>query len=277
MAKNRIVNTRFWSDQWVRQKLNPLDRYLFLYFLTNEHTNICGIYELTVETISFETGIDKQDLLKSMFPRLKPKVVYKSGWIIMPNFVKHQNQNSPTIKAGIEAELKKCPDEIIRVAIDYGYPIQALSHFNFNSNSNLNPNPNKSADTPKEKRKDQIIVDYLFFLKGWNLKDSSPERKRPYQGYLRAASELIGLCEDDVEEAKQCLKKVADWAISRELDWGIETVFKKWYDLDVLKPKEKKQYYQGNRVFEMGGAKYVLMPNGEKLKFAGKLSELTYK
>src|SRR6185369_4096429 len=72
VAKQRFVNTKFWSDKWVRQKLNPLDRYLFLYFLTNEHTNICGMYELPIETMAFESGLDKEDLMRSFLPRLKP-------------------------------------------------------------------------------------------------------------------------------------------------------------------------------------------------------------
>jgi len=39
---------------------------------------------------------------------------------------------------------------------------------------------------------------------------------------------------------------VANWAKSRNLDYSIETVFKKWLELDKLKPKEiiKKPYYK---------------------------------
>ncbi len=70
---------------------------------------------------------------------------------------------------------------------------------------------------------------------------------------------------------------MADWAGSRDLDWGIETVFKKWYDLDHLRPKEKKPHYRGNRVFKMNGKDYVLMPNGEKLEFAGDKKDFIYK
>ena len=73
MAKTRMVNTRFWNDSWVR-KLNSLDRYLFLYLLTNEHTNICGIYELPIGTMAYEIGIDERDLERTMLKRLKPKV-----------------------------------------------------------------------------------------------------------------------------------------------------------------------------------------------------------
>jgi hypothetical protein len=76
----RSVDTRFWVDGWVR-KLNPLDRYLFLYFLTNTHSSWCGVYELDLTMIAFETGIEERELTNSMLPRLSPKVIYIGGWV----------------------------------------------------------------------------------------------------------------------------------------------------------------------------------------------------
>jgi len=148
-----MVNTKFWSDSWVREKLNPLDRYLFLYFLTNEHTNICGIYELHLDIIAFETGLDKHDLTKSLLPRLKPKVYYKDGWVIIPNFTKNQNQGSKLIQIGIGNELSKVPPKILEYAKGYKYPIQALSYL-------IKSNLIKSnvADTPLTDREIRRLV-----------------------------------------------------------------------------------------------------------------------
>lgn len=144
-----MINTKFWSDSWIRQKLNPLDRYLFLYFLTNEHTNICGIYELPIDIISFESGLDQHDLNKSLLPRLKPKIIYKDNWVIIPNFPNYQNyKENPKVKKGIEIALNNIPKEIIDYAVKNGYPIYTLSIpyiypvVNSNSNSNLNSNSN---------------------------------------------------------------------------------------------------------------------------------------
>jgi len=148
-----MINTKFWSDSWVRQKLNPLDRYLFLYFITNEHTNICGIYELPIEIIAFETGIDENDLKKTYFQRLKPKIVYKNNWVIIPNFPNYQNyQENLKVKRGIELAIKEIPAKICEIAISYGYPMDTLSiphpypSLNPNPNSNSNSNPNKGVD-----------------------------------------------------------------------------------------------------------------------------------
>ena len=128
MAKQRYINTKFWSDTWVREKLNALDRYLFLYLLTNEHTNISGIYELPISLLAFESGIDKEELEKTMFPHLSPKVYYEKSWVIIINFPHHQDVDNPKIMAGIQAELEKVPPIIYEKAIGYGYPIHRESH-----------------------------------------------------------------------------------------------------------------------------------------------------
>lgn len=156
MAKQRYINTKFWSDGFVSE-LNPLDRYLFLYFLTNEHTNIAGIYELPLKTISFETGLEL-DMLKKMIGRLKEKVWYIDGWVCIKNFQKHQNTASIKIQKGIEAEVMKIPLPILdkigelnksegktdRVSIGYGKPIIY---------SNTNTNIIKSNTSAKAEEK----------------------------------------------------------------------------------------------------------------------------
>lgn len=101
MAKIRYINTRFWSDNFVREHLNPLDRYLFLYFLTNEHTNICGIYEMPLSTMASETGLDKEMLVK-MLVRLEGKVDYHDGWVIVINFAKYQRTGSKDYDIGVK-------------------------------------------------------------------------------------------------------------------------------------------------------------------------------
>lgn len=112
MSKTRYINTSFWSDPWIVDSLNPLDRYLFFYFLTNEHTTIAGVYEISLRTIANEVGLDKEELLR-MLRRLEPKVRYVDGWVIIPNAIRHQNYNSPKIKTGIELVLEKVPADLM--------------------------------------------------------------------------------------------------------------------------------------------------------------------
>lgn len=154
MAKERLVNTRFWEDGWVR-KLNPLDRYLFLYLLTNSHTNIAGIYELPIETIAYESGIDERDIQQTMFPRLEPKLYYKDGWVILTNFPKYQRTNSDKVMAGIRIALDATPKSVKEYAKEKGYGsgidmiwIPYISHIIYpNTNSNPNSNTNTKKNT----------------------------------------------------------------------------------------------------------------------------------
>lgn len=127
MAKERLINTRFWNDSWVR-KLNALDRYLFIYLLTNEYTNISGIYELPIETIAYGSGLDERDLEKTMFPRLEPKVFYKNGWVIITNFPKYQRLKSDKVLIGVIKSLNEAPKDIVLYAKNkgYGYDIDMI-------------------------------------------------------------------------------------------------------------------------------------------------------
>lgn len=113
MAKQRMINTKFWSDPWVVDKLNPLDRYLFLYLLTNEKTNIAGVYELSLRTMSNETGIEKEELLR-MLNRLESRVVYVMEWVVFRNAIKHQNNRSPKIEVALARELQEVPSDVMQ-------------------------------------------------------------------------------------------------------------------------------------------------------------------
>ena len=109
MAKKRYIDTRFWSDGYVVNS-DIIERYLFLYFLTNEHTNISGIYELPTDVVARETGLERE-MLEKMYHRFKDKIYFIDGWIIIKNFIRYQGLN-PNVVKGIERELNNIPDDI---------------------------------------------------------------------------------------------------------------------------------------------------------------------
>lgn len=121
-----MIDTRFWHDSWIR-KLNALDRYLFLYLISNDKCSFCGIYELPASTMAYECGIDEHDLENSMLPRLEPKVFYRDGWVYLPNFKKHHvSEDSKNSLKGYENALKEVPD---RVLVLFGLkPLEAPSN-----------------------------------------------------------------------------------------------------------------------------------------------------
>jgi len=107
-----MLNTKFWSDTFI-SNLDSLEKLLFLYLITNQYTNICGIYEIPLKQIALDTGIDKENLEKTLLPRLSNanKIYYIHGWIYVVNFSKHQ-KSSGNIQKGIENGLKDIPIKI---------------------------------------------------------------------------------------------------------------------------------------------------------------------
>lgn len=274
MAKQRMINTKIWEDAWF-SSLDQIEQLVFIYFLTNPMTNIVGTYELSKGTITRSTGLETRvlDEILERFEKSK-KVFYRNGWVIIHNFIKHQNYRSPKIKIGIEKELESIPDTIKSlIIIPYANGIDTISHLNLNSNLNSNLNP-KEPSIENKLTPIQEVVNYFFGLKGWPL---DGEKKIVYSRFTRPAKDLLYLCDEDIEEAKQCLKKVATWADSRKLDYSIETVFKKWYDIDKLRPKEKKPYVDGYRAFKSNGQWKIITTNGEIKTFTGLEKDIKYK
>lgn len=130
-----MINTRFWNDGYIAE-LEPIEKLLFLYFLTNAHSNICGVYELPIRTMVFDTGIP-EETVRNVLARFSVdgKVEYIDGWVIVKNFLKHQQKASTKVITGIENALKEIP-ESIRVRIPYDTQSHSDSDSNLNSNSN---------------------------------------------------------------------------------------------------------------------------------------------
>lgn len=102
MSKLRSVSTAFWSDPFI-EELPPNEKLLFLYFITNEKTNMLGIYEVSIRKISYDTGLDKNEINKALksFERLN-KVKFVNNHIVLINFLKHQSFNTNMKKSAID-------------------------------------------------------------------------------------------------------------------------------------------------------------------------------
>jgi hypothetical protein len=127
------------------------------------------------------------------------------------------------------------------------------------------------------------IVTYFFETKGVDLgelKRNARKRDIVYSRYTKPAKQLLELA-GSVDAAKDAIKRVADWANSRKLDYAIETVFKKWLELDRLKPKEvvKKPFYDNNPMYwsEAKHKWYVINKSGEWLEYADKDDKIEWK
>ena len=141
----------------------------------------------------------------------------------------------------------------------------------------------KSFEDLKEETAIRQIVTYYFQSKGLSLqelKENAKKRKIIYSRFTKPAKQLLELA-GSIEKAKEAIDKVATWANSRKLDYAIETVFKKWLELDRLKPKEivKKPFYKGDPMVwaETKRKWYVIDKYGNWLEFADKDSTMEWR
>jgi hypothetical protein len=150
MSRQRYINTKFWDDSYI-VNLDPIEKLLFIYFLTNPLTTIAGAYEISIRRIGFDTGIDKDMVLKIIERFTKDnKIIYKDGWLFIINFVKHQAVNEK-IQKGIESCLKDIPQYLIdTLSISYDRTSRDLNYVNVNVNVNSNVNDNVNVNLSKE-------------------------------------------------------------------------------------------------------------------------------
>ena len=129
----------------------------------------------------------------------------------------------------------------------------------------------------------QQIITHYFATKGLSLaelKQNAKKRKIVYSRFTKPAKQLLELA-GSLENAKKAMSKVAEWALSRHLDYAIETVFKKWLELDQLKPKEivKKPFYRDKPMVWSENYKkwYVIDNGGSWLEFADKEDKIEWR
>jgi len=104
--KQRYISTTIWSDDWF-DSLSHLEKLFYFYLLSNPYTNIAGVYPITERIMRAEMDISK-DKLKNLLLKFEDdgKVFYHEGYIILPNWLKHQRVGGK-IKSGTFLGVKR--------------------------------------------------------------------------------------------------------------------------------------------------------------------------
>lgn len=127
MSKLRSLSTSFWSDPFI-EDCSVSEKLLFIYLITNEKTNMLGIYESSIKKISFETGINRAEVQKALkrFEKVG-KVKYSDNFVILVNFLKHQHFNTNMKKSALEVYLN-LPEslQIEGFTVDRNNPLKAF-------------------------------------------------------------------------------------------------------------------------------------------------------
>lgn len=234
MSKLRSVSTAFWSDPFI-EELSPNEKLLFLYLITNEKTNMLGIYESSIKKIAFETGMNQNsitDALKKF--ESKNKVKYIDNFVILVNFMKHQNFNTNMMKSAIDI-YNNLPNSLkdSNIIVDKNNPLEGFEtlskHFGI---------------LPK------IEVEYEYELEGEHevKKKTITDRKKDFSDSLKPYLEKYG---KDMLNAfyiywseTDRLKKKMKW--EQQKTWELDLRLNKWYLNDFGQKKKDENPTRGN-------------------------------
>jgi hypothetical protein len=153
MATQRYISTSFWDDEWITT-LDPSEKLLYLYLMTNPLTNIAGVYQITVRRICFDTGFNS-DTIGHILTKFEKagKAYLRDGYMILPSWPQHQRpEERSKIKQGIDAILRKLPDKIkdLLVQIGYRYHIEGYPYPSNYSDSDTDTDSDTDSDSDSD-------------------------------------------------------------------------------------------------------------------------------
>ncbi len=135
MATFRQIYISYWQDSYILD-LKPEGKLLYMYFMTNSRTTQCGIYELPLKVIEFETGLDKETIKKYIQKFIEDKkILYSWGTneIFLLNWLKYNPIEGPKILACVKKELANVKNKgyirgFLQIANTLKYPIDELKN-----------------------------------------------------------------------------------------------------------------------------------------------------
>jgi len=164
--KTRVVQTRFWKDEYITQ-LSSEEKLIFLFLLTNETIGMTGIYQVYPQEIALWCGTTEEKARKVLDKLTSDKkIIYKDGWIRVMNHSRYQNYNSGNRKNSFKKEMSLIPQYIKEIDVDQmstsGRPnADMMSVKNQKSkiiNQKLKIN-NKNSEKKKNKKKEKEIFE----------------------------------------------------------------------------------------------------------------------
>jgi hypothetical protein len=125
-TKQRFISTSIWSDGWF-ETLSPHEGYIYFNLLTNDHTNIAGIYPFSLKYVCADTGISRAEVDEAIEKfQAAGKAFFYEGYIIIPKWPKHQKFDKR--QGGSFLGMKKTIDALPKKIKDF---ISVREHYDF--------------------------------------------------------------------------------------------------------------------------------------------------
>lgn len=122
MSNRKHLDDRIWDDSFFLE-LNPAQKCLFLFYLTNPSLSLCPIFEISEKMVLLRTQLEKKEFekAKQLFSQ-KGKIFFYENWVFLPNFMKYNSgitsigengKPSNTLKPFIK-ELQSIPKDVLQ-------------------------------------------------------------------------------------------------------------------------------------------------------------------
>jgi len=188
MSKQRIIKDEVWDDEWFYD-LDPVEKLVWLFLLTNTRCNIAGFYKLNPKWGARTVGLDLDIFQKIMLRFVRDeKLFMHEEWLVILNFTKHQAEN-PSVKIGIKRVLESVPDEIIdslRQAVPGCPTLLYFTLLNADALRDQSPTPPPEEEAPVAPPKVKAVKSRYGELKNVLLTDDEKAKLKEIYGATAA-------------------------------------------------------------------------------------------
>jgi len=116
MAKYRQIHISFWQDPFI-EELEALEKYFYLYLMTNSKTTQCGCYEISMKLVRYETGLQQSEINKFITVLEKSnKILFdkNTSEFLILNWLKHNSFKSPKVMTCIQGEIETIKSSVFK-------------------------------------------------------------------------------------------------------------------------------------------------------------------
>lgn len=136
MDIKRSINTKVWNDPWF-EELSSEEKLIWIYLLSNQYSNLLGIYEISIRRISYDTNTTPETIRKAFegFERVR-KAFHINGYIVIVNWLKNQNMNTNMQKC-VKSLFNTLPADLIKAIESHGFSLILSNDLNTSESNKL--------------------------------------------------------------------------------------------------------------------------------------------
>ena len=144
----RGFQTELWTDPFI-QGLSPEAKLLFIYLWTNKHCNQAGLYEITLKTMAFDTGLPLETFAERL-KQLEPKVVWypEQNLIWVKNFLKRQCKSQSFLVAAAKCLKLMTANSLVKEFLNYNQSLNLTPLYEDSGGTVLPPSPHRGNTIP---------------------------------------------------------------------------------------------------------------------------------